>query len=171
MTDIVEGVPTAPTVPSSSAAPPTSTPGGPSNKFQHAIAAWRNLDFTTLASNLDNTASEILALPKLYRPHHESFQVGKLGVSFRLHLAVRCPDPYPLLEASVDSMLVSEETLPKVTKENEHLQGNVAKPTTQLEETETRLQTESTAREELEDNRDTWVKEVESSWSAARRAF
>lgn len=30
------------------------------NKFQHAISAWRSLGFTDLVSNLDNTASEIV---------------------------------------------------------------------------------------------------------------
>lgn len=30
------------------------------NKFQHAISAWRSLDFSNLVSNLDNTASEIV---------------------------------------------------------------------------------------------------------------
>ncbi|KAI1342232.1 CASP C terminal-domain-containing protein [Xylariaceae sp. FL0016] len=76
------------------------------------------------------------------------------------------PDPYPLLEASVDSMLVSEDTLPKVTKENEHLQSNIAKLTSQLEDTETRLQTESTNRQKLEANLESRVKEVETSWTA-----
>lgn len=76
------------------------------------------------------------------------------------------PDPYPLLEASVDSMLVSEETLPKLTEENQHLQENVSKLSSQLEETESRLQSERTARSELETNLDTRVKEVESSWTA-----
>ena len=46
------------------------------------------------------------------------------------------PDPYPLLEASVDAMLVSEETLPKLTEENSHLQSTVTKLTSQLEEAE-----------------------------------
>ena len=76
------------------------------------------------------------------------------------------PDPYPLLEASVDAMLVSEETVPKLTEENQHLQDNVAKLTSQLEETESRLQTERAARKELEDNLESRVKEVESSWTA-----
>ncbi|KAL3955170.1 hypothetical protein ACCO45_010733 [Purpureocillium lilacinum] len=76
------------------------------------------------------------------------------------------PDPYPLLEASVDSMLVSEETLPKLTEENQHLQSNVSKLTTQLEETESKLQSERTARKELEDTLESRVKEVESSWTA-----
>lgn len=76
------------------------------------------------------------------------------------------PDPYPLLEAAVDSMLVSEETLPKVTEENERLQGSVAELTTQLEETESRLQSEREARKKLEDSLESKVKEVESSWIA-----
>ncbi|KAI0021870.1 CASP C terminal-domain-containing protein [Xylariomycetidae sp. FL0641] len=76
------------------------------------------------------------------------------------------PDPYPLLEASVDAMLVSEDTLPKLTEENQHLQGNVAKLTSQLEETESRLQSETATRKQLEANLESKVKEVESSWSA-----
>ncbi|KAM7214919.1 CASP C terminal domain containing protein [Rhypophila decipiens] len=76
------------------------------------------------------------------------------------------PDPYPLLEASVDSMLVSEDTLPKLTKENEHLQTTVSQLTSQLEETETRLQTECDAKRKLEETLESKVKEVESSWTA-----
>ena len=76
------------------------------------------------------------------------------------------PDPYPLLEASVDSMLVSEDTLPKLTEENQHLQGNIASLTSQLEETESRLQSESANRKQLENNLDSKVKEVEASWTA-----
>ncbi|KAJ1329194.1 CASP C terminal [Microdochium nivale] len=76
------------------------------------------------------------------------------------------PDPYPLLEASVDSMLVSEDTLPKLTQENEHLQKNISKLTTQLEETESRLQTETTNRKDLEKNLESKVKDVEQTWTA-----
>jgi homeobox protein cut-like len=76
------------------------------------------------------------------------------------------PDPYPLLEASVDSMLVSEDTLPKLTQENRHLQTTVSKLTTQLDEAESRLQTERAARKEIEGNLESRVKEVESSWVA-----
>lgn len=76
------------------------------------------------------------------------------------------PDPYPLLEASVDSMLVSEDTLPRLTEENKHLQTSVTKLTAQLEDTESRLQTERAARRELEETLETRVKEVESSWTA-----
>lgn len=63
-------------------------------------------------------------------------------------------------------MLVSEDTLPKLTEENTHLQKNVAKLTSQLEETESRLQKESDARKQLEENLESKVKEVESSWTA-----
>lgn len=76
------------------------------------------------------------------------------------------PDPYPLLEASVDSMLVSEDTLPKLTQENQHLQESVAKLTAQLEDTESRLETELAARKRLEENLEGKVKEVEASWIA-----
>lgn len=76
------------------------------------------------------------------------------------------PDPYPLLEASVDSLLLSEDTLPKVTAENEHLQKSVSRLTSQLEETESRLESERTARKALEETLDTKVKDVETSWAA-----
>jgi homeobox protein cut-like len=71
-----------------------------------------------------------------------------------------------LLEASVDSLLLSEDTLPKVTQENEHLQKSVGKLTTQLEETESRLESERAIRRTLEEGLETKVKEVETSWSA-----
>lgn len=76
------------------------------------------------------------------------------------------PDPYPLLEASVDSLLLSEDTLPKVTKENEHLQKSVSKLTTQLEDTESRLSTEINAKRTVEEGLEAKVKEVEDSWAA-----
>lgn len=76
------------------------------------------------------------------------------------------PDPYPLLEASVDSLLLSEDTLPKVTQENEHLQKNISKLTAQLEDTESKLEAERTARRSIEEGLETKVKEVESSWAA-----
>ena len=70
------------------------------------------------------------------------------------------------MEASVDSLLLSEDTLPKVTLENEHLQKNVSKLTSQLEETESRLEAERTARRTIEEGLETKVKEVEISWAA-----
>ncbi|KAF2683669.1 hypothetical protein K458DRAFT_443245 [Lentithecium fluviatile CBS 122367] len=76
------------------------------------------------------------------------------------------PDPYPLLEASIDSLLTAEETVPKLNAENEHLQKTVASLTTQLEDVEKKLEEERAARKALEDARDTKIKEVEASWSA-----
>lgn len=63
-------------------------------------------------------------------------------------------------------MLVAEDTLPRITEENERLQSSVAKLTTQLEDTESRLQSEREARKQLEDTLESKVKEVESSWIA-----
>ncbi|ORY13825.1 CASP C terminal-domain-containing protein [Clohesyomyces aquaticus] len=76
------------------------------------------------------------------------------------------PDPYPLLEASVDSLVTAEETVPKLTSENHHLQRTVVNLTTQLDDVERKLEEERTARKALEDARDSKIKEVESSWSA-----
>ena len=76
------------------------------------------------------------------------------------------PDPYPLLEASVDSLLVSEETLPKLAAENEHLQSSVTKLTDDLEDIEQELEQERTARIKLEMTLETKSKEIEASWQA-----
>ncbi|KAM0517799.1 hypothetical protein ACHAPE_004777 [Trichoderma viride] len=173
------------------------------NKFSHAISAWRNVDLTTLVSNLDNTASEIVTyqrdstvqrkeLAQKTKDFRKSDDATKLAEIKGLLKAYQtfidlltnhsksvnsaflkaytslseAPDPYPLLEASVDSMLVSEDTLPKVTEENKHLQKSLSKLTTQLEESESRLQDERAARKDLEDNLESKVKEVETSWTA-----
>ncbi|ROT40131.1 Golgi membrane protein [Sodiomyces alkalinus F11] len=174
-----------------------------SNKFQHAISAWRTIDYTTLTSNLDNTASEIVSyqrdstvqrkdlaqktkafrkldddsklaevkgLLKAYQTfidlltnHSKSVNSAFLKVYTSLSEA---PDPYPLLEASVDSMLASEDAMPKLAMENERLQQYVNKLTTQLENTENRLQMEILARNELQNALEKEVKDVETSWIA-----
>lgn len=76
------------------------------------------------------------------------------------------PDPYPLLETSVEALSVSEDILPKLTSENEHLQGSIASLSSQLNASERQLENERAARKELEDNRETKLKEVEDSWKA-----
>lgn len=76
------------------------------------------------------------------------------------------PDPYPLLEASVDSLVVSEDTVPKLTSERDQLQQSVERLTRQQEETEQRLQEERTARKNLEENQESRAKEIEASWEA-----
>jgi homeobox protein cut-like len=75
------------------------------------------------------------------------------------------PDPYPLLEASVESLVLSEETLPKLNSERELLRRNANKLASQLEETERRLQEERTARQELEAREASRIQEVEASWT------
>lgn len=62
--------------------------------------------------------------------------------------------------------MTAEEVVPKLTSENERLQKTVASLTTQLEESEKKLEEERTARKTLEDSRDTKIKEVEASWTA-----
>ena len=76
------------------------------------------------------------------------------------------PDPYPLLEASVDSIVHSQETLPKLTSEKEYLQTSVDRLSNQLDDTEKRLQEERDARRKLEENQEARIKEIESSWEA-----
>ncbi|KAL9596345.1 MAG: hypothetical protein Q9219_005862 [cf. Caloplaca sp. 3 TL-2023] len=77
------------------------------------------------------------------------------------------PDPYPLLEASVDALSVSEDTLPKLTSENEHLQRNIAELTSQLDGSEKQLEEERRTRRALEDDRESGLKGIEESWKAA----
>jgi homeobox protein cut-like len=76
------------------------------------------------------------------------------------------PDPYPLLEASIDSHITAEETVPRITEENQRLQKQVSSLTSQLETAESSLQTERSARQELERDVEGKVKEVEKSWEA-----
>ena len=70
------------------------------------------------------------------------------------------------MEASVDSLLISEDTLPKITAENEHLQKSVSNLSRDLEETERQLAEERAARKRLEDSQDSKAKEIEVSWQA-----
>jgi homeobox protein cut-like len=76
------------------------------------------------------------------------------------------PDPYPLLEASVDSLVTAEEVTPKLEAENERLQKQLAKLNNQLEESEQQLEAERTKRQSFEGSQDSRIKEVEASWSA-----
>ncbi|KAL9107469.1 MAG: hypothetical protein Q9227_007666 [Pyrenula ochraceoflavens] len=75
------------------------------------------------------------------------------------------PDPYPLLEASIESLLLSEETVPKLSAEKEQLQKTISRLTGQLEETERQLHSERDTRKELQEHQDARIKEVEASWS------
>lgn len=75
------------------------------------------------------------------------------------------PDPFPLLEASIDSLVASEDTVPKLTAENQQLLSRVNKLSAQLEETEKKLQEESQARSNAEAGTSVLVKEVEEKWA------
>ncbi|KAK2784956.1 hypothetical protein FQN53_008142 [Emmonsiellopsis sp. PD_33] len=76
------------------------------------------------------------------------------------------PDPYPLLEASVDSLVLSEDTVPKLTSEKDLLQKSVNRLTSQLEESEKKLEEERSLRRKLEENQEARIQEVEASWTA-----
>lgn len=76
------------------------------------------------------------------------------------------PDPYPLLEASVESIVTADETVPRLEADNRYLRSQVSNLTSQLEESEKRLETETSAKQALQESQDSSVKEVESSWSA-----
>lgn len=111
-----------------------------------------------------------LTLPKAYQGFIDLLtNQGKSSSSAFLQLyssLSEAPDPYPLLETSIDSLVLAEETVPKLTSERDQLQSSVDRLTSQLEDTENRLQEERTARKKLEENQDTKIKEIESSWSA-----
>ncbi|KAI1103054.1 CASP C terminal-domain-containing protein [Jackrogersella minutella] len=124
---------------------------------------FRKLDDATKLTEIKGLLKAYQTFIDLLTNHTKSTNSAFLQVYSSLENA---PDPYPLLEASVDSMLVAEDTLPKLTEENQHLQDNVVKLTSQLEETESRLQSESANRKQLEGNLETKVKEVEESWTA-----
>ena len=76
------------------------------------------------------------------------------------------PDPYPLLDASIDSLVTVEEVVPKLEGENERLQKQVNKLNLQLEESEKQLEEERNKRQSFEGSQDSRIKEVEESWSA-----
>ncbi|RDL40393.1 Uncharacterized protein BP5553_00372 [Venustampulla echinocandica] len=136
--------------------------------IQRKDLAQKTKDFRKLEDSAK--LGEIKGLLKAYQTfidlltnHSKSTNSAFLQVYSSLSEA---PDPYPLLEASVDSLLLSEDTLPKVAEENRHLQKSVSELTTQLEETESRLEADRTARKNLEEVLETKVKEVETSWAA-----
>lgn len=71
-----------------------------------------------------------------------------------------------MLEASIESLIVADEILPKLEDENKQLQANNATLTSQLETLEKQLEEERNSRRAAEDSKDTKIKEVEESWTA-----
>ncbi|KAI7549859.1 hypothetical protein KC317_g14450, partial [Hortaea werneckii] len=74
------------------------------------------------------------------------------------------PDPYPLLEASIESLVTAEEVVPRLEGENQGLRKQNAKLNAQLEESEKSLEQERTKRVEVEQEQDRKIREVEGSW-------
>jgi homeobox protein cut-like len=114
--------------------------------------------------------SEFKGLLKAYQSFIDVLtNQGKLSSSSFLQLyssLSEAPDPYPLLEASVDSLALSEDTVPKLTSERDQLRQSVDRLTKQQEESEKRLQEERAARKKLEENQESRAKEIEASWEA-----
>lgn len=75
------------------------------------------------------------------------------------------PDPYPLLEASIDALVTADEVMPRLEQENQHLKKQVAKLNTQVEESEKQLEEERTKWQSFEGGQEDRIKEVEESWS------
>ncbi|RMY68527.1 hypothetical protein D0863_07043 [Hortaea werneckii] len=74
------------------------------------------------------------------------------------------PDPYPLLEASIESLVTAEEVVPRLEGENQGLRKQNAKLNAQVEESEKALEQERTKRVEVEQEQDRKIREVEGSW-------
>ncbi|KAJ6120808.1 hypothetical protein N7523_005088 [Penicillium sp. IBT 18751x] len=114
--------------------------------------------------------SEFKGLLKAYQSFIDVLtNQGKTSSSSFLQLyssLSEAPDPYPLLEASVDSLALSEDTVPKLTSERDQLRQSVDRLTRQQEESEKRLQEERAARKKLEENQESRAKEIEASWEA-----
>lgn len=77
------------------------------------------------------------------------------------------PDPFPLLEASIEALVVSEDVVPRLTNENLELQKRVKKLTSELETTEARLRRETNARDSAETDSGQKLAQVEASWRQA----
>ncbi|KAK4505810.1 hypothetical protein PRZ48_003775 [Zasmidium cellare] len=114
--------------------------------------------------------SEIKDLLKAYQGYIDVLTNQSKAVSAAFMQAYsplsEAPDPYPLLEASIDSLVTADEVVPKLESENERLHKQVSKLNEQLEETETELEQERTKRQSFEGSQDSRIKEVEESWSA-----
>ena len=70
-----------------------------------------------------------------------------------------------MLEASVESLIISEDTLPKLIHERDTLRKRLDRITSQLEDTERRLNDERTTRITLEQDQERRNKELEISWA------
>ncbi|EME48046.1 hypothetical protein DOTSEDRAFT_69844 [Dothistroma septosporum NZE10] len=121
---------------------------------------------------LDDTGKlgEIKDLLKMYQGYIDLLSNQSKAVSAAFMRAYsplsEAPDPYPLLEASIDSLVTADEVVPKLESENERLHKQVSTLNNELEETEKVLEEERGKRQSFEVSQDSRIKEVEESWSA-----
>lgn len=138
---------------------------------QRKELAQKTKDFRKLDDS--GKLSEIKDLLKAYQGYIDVLTNHNKTVSAAFMQAYsplsEAPDPYPLLEASIDSLVTADEVVPKLESENERLHKQVSKLNEQLEETETDLEQERTKRQSFEGSQDTRIKEVEDSWSAVMK--
>ncbi|KAI5367773.1 hypothetical protein Slin15195_G029060 [Septoria linicola] len=121
---------------------------------------------------MDDSAklSEMMGLLKMYQGYIDLLSNQNKAVSAAFMSAYsplsEAPDPYPLLDASIDSLVTADEVVPRLESENDRLAKQVSKQNTQLEVLEKQLEQERTTRQSLEASQGTKIKEVEESWSA-----
>ncbi|KAL8773329.1 MAG: hypothetical protein Q9209_001723 [Squamulea sp. 1 TL-2023] len=124
---------------------------------------FRKLDDTAKLAEFKSLLKSYQTFIDLLTSHGKTTSTAFLQVYSSISEA---PDPYPLLEASIDAHLISEDTLPKLSSEIEQLQRNIADLSSQLSASERQLEEERTARKALEDTHQSKSKDVESSWRA-----
>ncbi|KAF4637600.1 hypothetical protein G7Y89_g473 [Cudoniella acicularis] len=139
------------------------------NKFQKAISAWRNIDLTSLIPNLDNTASEIVQYQRDSTVQRKD--LAQKTKDFRkLDDSAKLGEVKGLLKAYqtfIDLLTNhSKSTNSAFLQRTNTFKKSVSKLTTQLEETESRLESERVTRKSLEEGLESKVKEVEGSWAA-----
>ncbi|CUS12223.1 unnamed protein product [Tuber aestivum] len=168
--------------------------------FQSAVAAWRDIDLTTLQKSLDATATEIVSSQKdgliqrkelaqktkEYRKLDEEARKEEwkgLLKSYQMfidHLSTskkatensflsvysslsEAPDPYPLLEATIDSLL-SLSDMQSLNRENSSLNATVARLSGQVSNLEASVHAKNRELEKREKEREEEVKKTEEVW-------
>ncbi|KAK5090223.1 hypothetical protein LTR05_000393 [Lithohypha guttulata] len=153
------------------------------NRFQKAIAAWRInhqkdavLERKEVAQKtkdfrkLDDAGklTEYKTLLKTYQGFVDLLTThGKESTSAFLQLYTtisEAPDPFPLLEASVEALVVSEDTLPRLSSENTELKKRLDKLSQELESADAKLQAERQRRQEAENGSAQKADEIEALW-------
>jgi len=124
---------------------------------------FRKLDDTVKLMEIKDLLKMYQAYIDMLTTHSKSVQAAFMQAYSPLSEA---PDPYPLLEASIDALVIADEVVPKLESENERLHKQNSNLNSQLEELEKQLEAERTKRQSFEGSQDGKIKEVEDSWSA-----